>query len=466
MNRNVNRRQYLSISIGVGASAILGANFAFGSDPPAAVSRGDGKVVCGLGKEFHAGRRAALLEKIKDGVILFRGLPEPRDYSRFYQDKVFWYFTGISSQDVTLVMDGRTGETLLFLPKKDSFHESWNGEMWDNSDSWISEVSGFTDIRPAADLDKELKRLLENKPPVYINKGPWLTLAGGSDVAAPHDRRNKSHFLDGRPTREQALAEKLAERYGCEVKNAASEIAALRQIKQPVEIDAMKRAAEIGALAFVEAMKSTKPNQKEYEIEALMSFVHERHGAYGPAYNAIVGSGPNNCILHYFASNRTMLDGELVLVDYAPDVDYYASDITRTWPINGKFSARQLELYNIVMESQAAGIAAAKPGNTMQDVALATQQVFEKHKVSHMVRHAPNHFIGLEVHDVATTSKLAPGMALAIEPGLYDENENIGIRIEDVVVVTEDGCEPISRTIPVEPEKIEALIAELGMLEK
>lgn len=433
-----------------------------------AVTRSEtGAPVCGLGKEFHAGRRAAMLDEIGDSVFVIRGLPEPRDYLRFYQEKNFWYFTGVASPGAALVLDGRTRTEILFLPEPNAFKEQWDGEVWDTSDEWLPELTGFSDIRSIATLEAALIELLAEKPTVLVLKSPWIGLAGGTDMALPHQRSLEEDPFDGRISREAAFAERLSEKFGVTVRDANRLVAGLRIIKQPEEIAAMKRAAEVGSLAIAEGIRSTSAGRGEWEIEAAMTFVHESHGAAGPAYTAICGSGPNNNVLHYFHANRRMNDGELLLVDYGPDVDFYTTDITRTWPVSGKFSDRQREIYNIVLEAQQAGIAAAKPGNTMGDVGRAIQDVFEKHGVLGMVRHVPTHYIGLEVHDVTLRGEFKPGMALAIEPGLYSEEEGFGIRIEDVVVITESGNEVISRTgLPVELEAIEALVSEPGMLDR
>jgi Xaa-Pro aminopeptidase len=201
-------------------------------------------------------------------------------------------------------------------------------------------------------------------------------------------------------------------------------------------------------------------------LDGLMSWIQMREGAAGPAYHAIIGSGANSLVLHYGASNRRMKDGEVLLVDYAPEVDHYTSDITRTWPVNGKFSARQVELYDAVLESQAAGIAAVKPGATIDDISQACAKVFEQKGLGKLERHGPCHYIGLEVHDEADyNTPFVPGVCFTVEPGLYEESTGIGIRIEDVVCVTEKGCEVLSRDVPKDRAAMEHLVGEQGVLD-
>jgi Xaa-Pro aminopeptidase len=197
-----------------------------------------------------------------------------------------------------------------------------------------------------------------------------------------------------------------------------------------------------------------------------MSFVHRRLGAAGPAYHAIVGGGANSLVLHYSASTGRLHAGDVVLIDYAPEVDHYLMDITRTWPVGGAFTERQAEIYDAVLAAQKAGIAAAKPGAKISDVEKACSAELKARGFSKLIRHASCHYIGMEVHDVGRSNKvLEPGVVFTIEPGLYEKSSGIGVRIEDVVVITEDGCENLTDGAPRERDEIEALIAEVGLLD-
>ena len=179
-----------------------------------------------------------------------------------------------------------------------------------------------------------------------------------------------------------------------------------------------------------------------------------------------MGSGANALILHYISNHELCDDGELLLVDFAPEVDHYITDITRTWPVNGKFTERQAEIYDCVLDAQKASIAAVKPGVTIRDVQRAAMDVIEERGMRSLVRHGFFHFVGMEVHDVGgMQGKLEAGMAFTIEPGLYEDETSIGIRIEDVVVVTEDGCINLSAGCPRERDEIEALVGSGGVLE-
>ncbi|MFN0244904.1 MAG: aminopeptidase P N-terminal domain-containing protein [Planctomycetota bacterium] len=421
---------------------------------------------CGLGKSFHAGRRAALCEKLKTGVLVVRGMPETRDYARFEQDKTFWYLTGIDSPNATIVVDVASKKEMLFLPKANAMLESWDGEMMDASDAWVRDVTGIADVRAASELVDVLKELAAKASPVWISKHPHVQLGGCFDRAGPHDSRIKNDPLDGRLSREAAFESKLKELLKIDVKDCAPMLTELRRIKTPEEIDAMRRASQVGAAAMSEAIRSTQPGLGEWQIEAVMSFVHRREGAEGAAYQAIVGSGPNALVLHYSAVSRTMKDGEMLLIDYAPELDHYTSDITRSWPIGGKFTPKMAEIYDAVLAAQEAGIAAVKPGAKIADVDRACRKVLEERGMGHLMPHGACHYIGMEVHDVGGMSKpLEPGVTFTVEPGVYDPETNIGVRIEDVVLVTADGCEVLSRDVVKTRPEIEALWSEEGILE-
>jgi Xaa-Pro aminopeptidase len=196
-----------------------------------------------------------------------------------------------------------------------------------------------------------------------------------------------------------------------------------------------------------------------------MSFVQRRLGAAGPAYEAIVGTGANALVLHYISNHATCEDGQLLLVDFAPEVDHYITDITRTWPVNGKFTERQAELYDCVLAAQEAAIAAVRPGVTIREVQGAAMDVIVERGMRKLVRHGFCHWVGMEVHDVGGMGgPLEPGMAFTIEPGLYEDSTSIGVRIEDVIVVTEDGCINLSEGCPRARDEIEALVGAGGIL--
>ncbi len=428
---------------------------------------GDGKPICGLGAAFHSGRRAALRKALGEGVVVVRGLPDSRDYVKFAQDKTFWYLTGVESPGVSLLMDCKSGREILLLPDPNKMSERWEGEMWDAGDAWVKQLTGIAEVAPTRDFEKLAGELLKAAPKAWVSMHPNVGLSGCYDRAAPYDQRIAKDPFDGRASREQALKDALAAKFGVEVLDMREQLNELRRVKTPEEIAACERASRAGAVAMVEAMRSTRPGLGEWEIDSLMTWIQRTEGASGASYQPICGSGANSLVLHYSASNRRMLDGEVLLVDYGPEVDHYICDITRTWPVNGKFSARQAELYDAVLAAQQAGIAAAKPGVKMRDVNAACDKVLKDRGLGGFIRHGACHYVGMEVHDVGAQNKeLEPGVVFTIEPGLYEEETGIGIRIEDVVLITADGCRVLTAGAPRERAEIEALVASEGVLDR
>jgi Xaa-Pro aminopeptidase len=441
-------------------------------DPQTSLARpGDGRLVCGLGKAFHQGRRTELMKRVGPELVVLRGEPDPRENLAFRQDKNFWYLTGVESANAALVLDGKSGRAILFLPERTrglALSESWEGEKWDNADDWVGELTGFGEVRATEKLVETVKELLDGRTKIGVCLQPTIVLAGSTDAAGPYDEAQEKDELDGRPDRAHQLATKLAELLKVDTVAIDDQLLAMRHVKTPEEIDAMRRAARAGARAQIEGMRSTAPRRGEWEIEAVMSFVQMREGADGPAYAAIVGGGKSACILHYVANSRRLVDGEMLLVDFGPEVDHYTTDITRSWPVSGVFSERQAQIYDAVLAAQKAGIAACKPGATLRDVDVAAWKVLEERgfPAKHWKRHDVCHFIGMEVHDPGLYRQaVEPGVAFTVEPGLYELETGIGVRIEDVVVITKDGCEVITSEVPKERAEVEGLVKSTGLLD-
>lgn len=426
---------------------------------------------CGLGSAFHTGRRLRLRHELRasneQGLVLVRGLPPTRDYTRFQQDKTFWYLTGVESPNAALLMDLGTGRETLFLPERNSRTESWEGEVWDCEDEWIKPLTGFSDVRPTSELVVALKEAVKPGSAVWISKEPWVTLSACWDRAMPYDRAIEKDPLDGRTSREKALEENLRELLGVDVRDCGPILAEMRRIKTPEEIEALRRASRIGAQSMIEAVRSSRIGIGEWELEAVMSFVHRREGATGPAYHGIVGCGPNALVLHYSEDSRRLQAGEMLLLDYAPEYEHYVSDITRSWPVDGQFTPRMIEIYDAVLEAQEAGIAAVKPGATFEEIEKVCRASLAKRGMMKLTKHGVSHFVGMEVHDVGDYRRpLEPGVVLTVEPGVYDAAAKIGVRIEDVVLVTPTGCEVLSRSAPKDRASLSALVAEEGLLDR
>jgi Xaa-Pro aminopeptidase len=325
-------------------------------------------------------------------------------------------------------------------------------------------LTGFKDVRALDELDAALKQSTAKNKLVWISKIPAVALSGCFDRAVPADKAQRKDPFDGRPSREEALEANLREDYGVDVRDCGPLLAEMRRVKTTEEIDALRRANESGAQAMMAAMRVTRPGLGEWDLEAWMTWVQRRTGSDGPGYLAIVGSGPNALVLHYGDCTRSLAAGDMLLIDYAPEYDHYVADITRSWPVDGKFTPRMAELYDAVLAAQEAGIAAVAPGKTMADIDRVCRGVLAERGLGKLLPHGCCHYIGMEVHDVGDQRKpLVPGVAFTVEPGVYEKASGIGIRIEDVVVVTATGCEVLSRSVPKDRKTVIELVGTVPL---
>ena len=391
----------------------------------------------------------------------------------FRFDSHFHYLTGFDEPEAVLVMlAGDKPQSILFCREKDKEREIWDGFRYGPEDA--CRLFGFDAAFPIAQLDDKLTELMGNQPALFHPLG----------AHAVWDDR-----ILALRTRVQAKS-----RSGITAPNEIHDVRMLldemRLIKDNSEIDIMRRAANISAAAQVRAMRATQPGKMEYEIEAELLHEFRRNGAAGPAYTSIVAGGSNACVLHYISNNTRLKNGDLLLIDAACELEGYAADITRTFPVNGKFSAAQKDTYEIVLAAQTAAIAAARPGshwNQPHDDALrvlvqgmldlklcsgSIDSVLESGDYKRFYMHRTGHWLGMDVHDVGNYKikdqwrDLLPGMALTVEPGLYirpadnvpEALWNIGIRIEDDVVITQNGCEVLTHAVPKTVAEIEAVM--------
>ncbi len=403
---------------------LLLASFAFAATPPA---------------EYRE-RRQALREKIRDGVLVLFGATDAtgRHRSAFFQESNFYYLTGWREPGAILALTPET--EILFLPRRNPDQERWTGPRTDPLAPGAAARTGFDVVRPAESFEAALPEILEDGAKVY-------TL-----LQADYADKLKALL----PLRRFA--------------DAAPMIGRLRAKKSPSEIGLLRRAVEVTVDAHRAAWRRLAPGLFEYQLAAAMAAVYLDAGCGRPAYAPIVGSGPNALVLHYSENSRRMDAGELVLMDVGAECGRYAADLTRTVPVSGRFSKRQRELYEIVLGAQRAAIAAVKPGMTLaregpNSLYRVACDYFDQYRdangegLCQYFTHNIGHHIGLDVHDpVPRTTPLEPGMVITIEPGLYIPEENIGIRIEDMVLVTEDGGEVLSDSLPKEPDAVTALI--------
>jgi len=245
---------------------------------------------------------------------------------------------------------------------------------------------------------------------------------------------------------------------------ARDAIAAMRLVKDEHELTRLRRAIDITCVALGEVARSLEPGQREFEMDALLRYVFRREGAERAGFPSIFGSGPNSCVLHYNRNDRTMRAGDLVVCDVGAEYGRYSADVTRTFPVSGRFTKEQRRVYDAVLRAQDAGIAAVKPGARVRDVHEAARRVLEEEGLARYFFHGTSHWLGLDVHDVGDyDTPLAPGMVLTVEPGAYIAETEIGVRIEDDVLVTATGGELLSSGVPRTVDEIEALMREKGL---
>lgn len=389
--------------------------------------------------EFHA-RRAALRKSLDGGVLLLKGQTEAYDQIfRFRQDPNFYYLTGWIEPGAALLLT--PSDEILFLPSHNERAERYAGKRTSAQDADAYTVTGFENVLPVEKLEAQLDLALESHSRLYA---PWTESYAGQ-------LRARYPFRD--------------------VADATLLIAKLRVKKSETEIAAIQHATDVSMDAHRAAWKRLAFGQYEYNIAAIFLDTFLDRGCEGPSYSPIVGSGPNGAILHYMSNQRRMDRGELVVMDAAAQCDGYASDITRTVPVGGKFTLRQREIYQIVLDAQKAAIAAVKPGAWLSGSGESLTKIARDYINAHgkdlhgeplgkCFTHDIGHQVGLEVHDARSDGPLEAGMVITIEPGIYIPEENLGVRIEDVVLVTPDGAKVLSAALPKEPDELEKAVSK------
>jgi len=424
-------------------------------------------------------RRAHLAALFGEGVAIIPTAPERirnRDAHYPYRfDSYFYYLTGFREPDAALVLiGGAQPRSILFCREKNPEREIWDGYRY--GPDAARELFGFDEVYAHTELDARLPDLLADQTAVHVHLGSdatwdarvlgWVNAVrerARSGVAAPRDIRDVRTLLDD-----------------------------MRIIKDEHEVALMRRAGKISAAAHRLAMQAARPGVGEYEIEAVLQHEFRRKGAQSPAYTSIVAAGAHACVLHYVENSGHLADGDLLLIDAGCELDGYASDITRTFPVNGRFSGPQHDVYQLVLAAQAAAIDAVQPGahwNVPHDAAVAVlaqgfidlkllqgslAAVLEQETYKQFYMHRTGHWLGLDVHDAGEYKsngawrELQPGMVLTVEPGCYirpgpdvpEAFANIGVRIEDDALVTAQGCEILSADAPKSISDIETLMRD------
>ena len=392
----------------------------------------------------------------------------------FRQDSNFWYLTGFNEAESTLVLlinEKNNVQSIAFVPEKDELKEIWDG--YRAGPEGAMKDYGFDLAFNNTEIDQRLPDLLAGHNQVFYPVGKSQTLDADiiEWIKSAKSKDRHSSAID--------------------IADASSKVGNQRLIKDEDEIKIMKKACQISAEAHVEAMKFVKPGMTEQEMEAFYQYEFSKRGGRFSAYTPIVAGGENACVLHYVENSKPLKDGELLLVDAGCEFELYASDITRTYPINGKFTTPQLAIYEVVLEAQLKSIEAISTNYNVMDAQIISEKVItqglidlgilkgsmeELHAVGafkDFYMHKIGHWLGIDVHDAGDYMedgdymKFKPGMVTTVEPGIYisssadveDKWKGIGIRIEDDILVTADGNENLTAFVPSDPKEIEALMA-------
>ena len=412
--------------------------------------------------EYQA-RRAKLRGQLDGPAVLF-GYTSRNDAGEvavFFQDEDFYYLTGYSEPDAALLLipDAAGGKSasgpteILYLPPRDPRESIWGGAHLGPNDPGVAEKTGFQAVRPFAELRADLATLAKTNPKFYT------TLPKGPENGFPQMATWSAWVKEALPPQ-------------VELNDVQPELTQMRMVKSPGEIALLQKAVDASVDAQIAAMKMMRPGLFEYQVAAKMEEVHKWEGCSREAYSPIVGAGFFSTVLHYDALDNEIKDGEVVVIDVAGEYGGYDADITRTLPANGKFTARQREIYDIVLGAQNAAIAAAKPGvymyggpGSLHAIAAEYINTHGKDKdgkpLGKYFVHGLGHGLGLNVHDPTEFHQpLQAGMVVTIEPGIYIRDENIGVRIEDDVLITADGNRLMTEKLPRNVDEVEKVMAE------
>jgi Xaa-Pro aminopeptidase len=440
--------------------------------------------------EEFAARRARVMEKIGDAVAILQGTTERPGEQALRQNNQFFYLTGVVEPRAIVAIDGRSRKTTLYLQPKNERREQrmYGPALSPGSDAAMA--TGIDAVMTRDDFAKAVAEFARDNRTVYTPFRPEVLGEASSSDPAALWRATKADPWDGRVSREEQFIQKLkAAAPSAVVKDLDPILDELRTIKSPREIAVIREATRITGLAIMEAMRDAAPGMKEYELQADAEFVFKKGGAYGPSYFALIATGPNTYYSHYHKNTATLKDGDLVQFDYAPDFKYYQSDVTRVFPANGRFTPRQREFYTIYLKLYQALMTSIRPHASAADIikdavvkmdAIMASFQFTDPKIKTAATafvqgyrgrmanaRSLGHSVGMEVHDVGgAPATYEPGMIFTIEPAMQIEDEHLGLRLEDMILITPTGYDNMSAFVPVEIEAIEKLMKEPGLSRK
>lgn len=395
--------------------------------------------------DVYEERRESVRSRLDSGVAIIWG---SRSSSEDYGDQRsdFFYLTGLDEPNAALVLlpggkrirsRGKILHEILYLPERNREEERWTGEKLGPGEE-SEEKTGIERIDDISRLNRHIERFLRGEKILHVSA--------------------ERSGIDDPLTKDQLWVNSLREHnLFVIIEDLSPILASMRRKKEPFEIDQIRTAIDITRRALLETIKMVSPGLFEYQVESTVLYFFRYQGADGPAFTPIVGSGPNSTVLHYSANNRRMEEGDLLVLDVGAEYRHYAADITRTLPVSGSFTVEQAEIYDIVLEAQRRAIEQVKPGALYRDdIEGAARDYIEEKGFGDYFFHGTGHFVGLDVHDVGDYEiPLEPGVILTIEPGIYIPDKGIGVRIEDMVLVTENGHEILSHGIPKSRREIE-----------
>ncbi len=429
----------------------------------------------------YAARRHRVMEKIGEGVAILQGTTERPGEQPLRQSNQFFYVCGVVEPRAILVIDGKSRTSTLFLnPRNERREQSMFGPGLYPGPEAVKET-GIESVLPRDGFKTIMDRIGQEGRVIYVPHRPEVLGSASSSDPAALARATRSDPWDGRSSREEAFIGHLKEAAPhSDIKDLDPILDELRGTKSPREIAILREATRIAGLGIMEAMRDARPGMYEYELQADSEFVFKKYGAYGAAYFALIATGPNTYYTHYHKNTAQLKDGDLVQFDYAPDFKNYSSDVTRVFPANGKFTPRQREYYNIYLKLYQALMTSIKvhaaPRDIIRDAVVKMDAVMASYKFTDgHIRNAAakfvdgyrnsranslGHNVGLEVHDVRSpTSTLEPGQLFTIEPEMRIEEEHQGLRLEDMLLITDTGYENLSAFVPIEIPDIEKLMA-------
>jgi len=437
--------------------------------------------------EEFAGRRARLMADIGNGVAIIQGTTERPGEQAFRQNNQFFYLCGIVEPRAILVLDGRTKRATAFLqPRNKRREERMFGPGLVPGEE-AAKATGLDAVLEREQFAAMLDGFARGARTIYTPFRPEVLGEASSTDPANLWKATGADPWDGRVSREAAFIAKLkAAAPASELRDLDPLIDAMRAIKSPREVALIREATRITGLAIMEAMRDARPGMREYELQADAEFVFKKWGVYGPSYFALIATGTNTYYSHYHRDTAVLEDGDLVQFDYGPDYKYYQSDVTRVFPANGRFSPRQREFYTIYLRLYQALMTSIRvhvsPAEIIRDAVGRMDAILTAYRFTDpRIRNAASafvdryrksratslgHGVGMEVHDVRgpnPPATLEPGMVFTIEPAMQIEDEHVGIRLEDMLLITDAGYENLSAWVPIEIDDIEQLMAQPGL---